>query len=438
MTWENIKTLVLVILIGISLLLTFVLWNSPSYNQLTNSSSNSDTVIDEVNLGGGKGVKGTIIEPHHIIFHVNGGYYGFNHPADKQTLYQSMDNWEATDFTVEEAEDEPQDASMVELVFPDAVPATFLSSLFQVNEDVDFPSWSFRQLFISFIPEQQSLKLTIPSIDGRAQATAIVSDADHYNHLWEKLNGLDKDVFRTYLPLEESPYPVYVPEGEIELSGKSVTFNNIDPELLVNVLFTNPSAVSQSYSPEAREVYFTDGQRGLRIFEDGSKMEFVDPYSEDGSTVSPSQLLNDSIYHINGHDGWTDEYHLVAIQPNQQSIRYKMYHDGYPVFNSSNLATIEQVWGSQQLVEYHRPLFKLRDVLSEGSVQLPSGTEVLSYLRNNPDFDLENVQQLYVGYHLNYQSSNQYIELEPAWYMNYNNSFRQLPLDQFQGNEGSD
>src|SRR5699024_2240335 len=141
-------------------------------------------------------------------------------------------------------------------------------------------SWSFRQLFISFIPEQQSLKLTIPSIDGRAQATAIVSDADHYNHLWEKLNGLDKDVFRTYLPLEESPYPVYVPEGEIELSGKSVTFNNIDPELLVNVLFTNPSAVSQSYSPEAREVYFTDGQRGLRIFEDGSKMEFVDPYSE--------------------------------------------------------------------------------------------------------------------------------------------------------------
>src|SRR5699024_10340572 len=116
------------------------------------------------------------------------------------------------------------------------------------------------------------------------------------------------------------------------------------------------------------------------------------------------------------------------LQPNQQSIRYKMYHDGYPVFNSSYLATIEQVWGSQQLVEYHRPLFKLRDILSEGKVKLPSGREVLSYLRNNPDYELENVPQLYVGYQLNYQSNNQYIDLEPTWYMNYNNSLRRLPL----------
>src|SRR5699024_5016890 len=103
-----------------------------------------------------------------------------------------------------------------------------------------------------------------------------------------------------YLPLEESPYPIYVPEGEVELLGKSITFNTIDPELLVNVLFTNPSAVSQSYSPEAGETYFTDGQRGLRIFEDGSKMEFVDPYSEEDVSVSPGQLVDESIYHING------------------------------------------------------------------------------------------------------------------------------------------
>lgn len=433
MTWENIKTIILIVLIGTSLLLTFGLWSTPKYNQLTSS----DSTVNEVNIGGGKNTKGTIIEPNEIIFHSNGSFYGFIDPVDRQNLFQNMKSWEVTDFEIENAGDPPEHAYMVELIFPDAIPVTLLGSFFQFSEDITFPSWSFRQIFITFISDAKSLKLHIPSIDGRDQATAYLTNTENYESLWEKVSALDEDVMQTYLPLEESPYPVYVPEGKVKLVSKSTTFNKIDPELLVNVLFTNPSAVSQSYTPEVGETYFTDGQRGLRVFEDGRKMEFVNPYSEEDTSMAPNQLLEESIYHINGHNGWTDEYHLMSIEPERQSIRYKMYHEGYPVFNSTYLATIEQVWGNQQLIEYHRPLFKLRDTLSEGTVQLPSGEQVLSYLRNNPYYELENVEQICVGYQLNYQSRNQYIDLEPAWYMEYNNGWRKLPLDQLSNEEGS-
>lgn len=433
MTWEHIKTIILVVLIGSSLLLTLGLWSSPDYNQLTSS----DSTVNEVNIGGGKSTKGTIIEPTEIIFHTNGGFYGFINPTDRQALFQSMKNWEVTDFEIDKSSGRPEHSYMVELVFPDAIPATFIGSIFQFNEDITFPSWSFRQIFISFIPDMKSMKLYIPSIDGRDQATAYLTNTDHYETLWEEIGNLDEDVFQAYLPLEESSYPVYVPEGEVKLRSKSMTFNKIDPELLVNVLFTNPSAVSQSYTPEIGETYFTDGQRGLRVYEDGQKMEFVNPYSEEDTSMAPNELLEESIYHINGHNGWTDEYHLMAIDPEQQRIRYKMYHEGYPVFSSTYLATIEQVWGNQQLITYHRPLFKLRDTLSEGTVQLPSGAEVLAYLRSHPDYELENVEQICIGYQLNYQSRNQYIDLEPTWYMEYNNSWRTLPLDQLSSGEGS-
>jgi len=434
MTWENAKTLILIVLIGISLILSLSLWSSPNYGQLISN----DSTVNEVDLGGGKETKGSIIEPTEIIFHVNEDYYGFINPADRQTLFQNMSSWEITDFEIEETVNIPDNAYMVELVFPDAIPASLLNSLFHFDEEITLPSWSFRQILITFLPDSKSLRVHFPSIDGRDQAVAYITDSEGYDALWTYINTPDADVVRSYLSLEETPYPVYVPEGSVRMAGKSITFNKIDPELLVNVLFTNPSVVSQSFSSEIGETYFTDGQRGLRVFQDGRRMEYVNPYSEDSTVMSPDNLLDESIYHINGHNGWTDEYHLMEIHPDQQSIRYKMYYEGYPVFNRSYLATIEQAWGSQQLIEYHRPLFKLRDTLSEAMVDLPSGRSVLSYLRNNPDYDAENIQSLQVGYRLNYQSSNQYIGLEPGWYMKYNGSWRLLSLDHLSNREGRD
>jgi len=414
-------------------MLTFGIWSSPEPGPLVSN----DSLVNEVDLGGVKETKASVIAPTEVIFHGGNTYYGFTHPTDKQSLYQRMNNWELTGFETEESTSAPDNTYMVELIFPDEIPMELVGSLFNLSEEVTLPSWSFRQVYITFLPESASLQVHFQSIDGREETTAYVNNSEEYEFLWAYLNELDPNVLEPYLALEQTANPVYIREGEVQLPSSSITFNNIDPELLVNVLFTNPSVVSQSISPGIGERYFTDGQRGLRVFRDGSRMEYVNPYSEDSTSLSPVNLLNESIYHINGHNGWTEDYYLTDINPEQYSIGYRMHYQGYPVFNRSNLATIEQVWGSEQLVEYHRPLFKLRDSLSEVMVELPSGRAVLDYLASNSqDYQLDNIEDIQVGYRLNYQGSSQYIEMEPTWYMKYNGRWRSLSIDDSSATEG--
>ena len=84
MKLETFKTIILTILVGISLLLTFSLWNyQPNYDPLYPTSSN---YVNEVDAGGIEETKRSIIEPINIVFHYDGETYGFEKRGELQFL----------------------------------------------------------------------------------------------------------------------------------------------------------------------------------------------------------------------------------------------------------------------------------------------------------------------------------------------------------------
>src|SRR5699024_9559261 len=131
------------------------------------------------------------------------------------------------------------------------------------------------------------------------------------------------DELTEFVLYDESSEPIYLPAESLEIKNRSITFQTIDSYLLVNALFNNPSNVS----PNIGEAYFTDGQRGMSILNEGRSMEFINPIHSNGEHMDPFLLLDRSLSKINEHKGWTNKFILIDINTLNNELRYRMQYD---------------------------------------------------------------------------------------------------------------
>ncbi|RDW16765.1 YycH family regulatory protein [Oceanobacillus chungangensis] len=450
MKMETAKSLILIVLIGISLLLTFGLW---SYQPELPEKSDKPPLNEAVNLGGKDNEKkGTVIEPREVIFHMDDLHYGFSKPIKKQEFYEQIQTWSISNLQTRLVSGRTPNKNEVEVIFPSNLPMEILNNLMSLSDsNTELPNWSFDRMYLSFNPDSKSLNLEILSIDGRNEATAIINDSNHYEFLWDYFQSVDEGLLQEYLSLEQTKEPIYIPRDSVSVTKQSYTSESIDePNLLIKVFFPDPSLVSQTYS-SAGDTYYTDSQRGMRVYWKRGRMEFVDPYSEDavGDDQTAANMLTNSIKNINSHNGWTNEYNLMDINAKENVVRYQMYDDnGYPIYNALNLSYIDQKWINLQLNEYDRPLFELNVPLGGSTEKLMSGQDLISYLNRN--YNLENFQDIRIGYRLIYHydedessmSGSNYkdriIELIPAWFKKENGEWNEIDLNEDQLLKGGD
>ncbi|WP_156289906.1 YycH family regulatory protein [Oceanobacillus salinisoli] len=409
MKLETLKTFILVVLIGISLLLTFGMWNyQPSIESL------KDPTPEDISLNGSEESIQSLIEPKQIIFHQASMHYGFDSPLEQREFYQDVQDWVLYDFETVKTEENTNHPDG-ELIFPTPLPMEILDSLFTFNSsNLELPIWSFQRVYLTLDEEANAVMVEFLSIDGRDKAVAFVHDPSHYEQLQAYMNEQE---LREYTLFDEGGTDIYLPEGPIHLSRQTRSFSRINPNDLVEVLFSDPSVVRQSNYTNRGTTYFTDSSQ-MSVTRDEARMEFISPgaNNEYQEGLYAEDLLNKSIDDINAHEGWTDEYKLMDIFINENLIRYQMYYQGYPVF--STLTTIEQEWG-QRLIQYKRPLFRSNDLLNEITVELPSSGAIVDYVREhyNPD----NIMDIQIGYQLNYDKDDNLIVFEPNWYIQQQN-----------------
>lgn len=421
MKYETAKTFVLVILIGTSLLLSVAIWTyQPNYDQFQDMN-----YVHEVDVGGQSLSKNELIKPVTIVFDDGHALYGFNNYKKRDELFQDISSWVLYDFKLIEATDRVVGNQLVEIVFPTAIPGELLPSLFTFGDEIDLPTWSFERVLITFNNEDKSLNISFLSIDQRMQAIATVERLEKFNALQNYL--LNHEDVIEYVRYNLSSYPVYVPKETVQMSSSTLVASTIEPDLFINVLFSNPLLVT----PNIGEAYFTDGQRGMKVLHDGNQLEFINPIQETHEQMDVVELLDRSIESVSEHKGWTNDYLLESINKRTNSVKYRLYYDGYPVFNYQNLAIIEQQWRNNELYQYVRPLLYLNNVLDTESIELPSGEELINYLTYQSDIPNDNITDIKIGYYLSYIDEVSYsFTLHPSWYVKVSNNWIRVDIDE--------
>ncbi len=428
MNYETIKSFILFVLVGVSFLLSFILW---SYQPNYESTYPDTSYVNEVDVGGKEKTKNELVEPNNMIFKKGDTLQGFINPLERQKLYKEMTSWVMYDHHITKANGKPKGQQYVELTFPTAIPAELMMNLFTFDQEVNTPNWSFERIYFMLNDESKSIEVRILSMDGQRQLISTIDKTETYYEL-QGYFANNNNLLQENISIGGEENAIYIPKEKVNLAKKTAIASKLDTQSFINALFRNPSLVTQNFG----EAYFTDGQRGLRIFQDGIRMEYINPIQANYDRLTAFELIEKGVDKINEHKGWTNNYMFDSINRSKNNIRFRLSYDGFPVYDHQQISIIEQEWRDQELYEYHRPLIRVDNLLNSDQVTLPSGESVKQrILANQRQFKMDEITDIQIGYFLTYNNEAHSLTFEPSWFIVYKNDWVRFNVEDFSQEE---
>ncbi|WP_223702756.1 YycH family regulatory protein [Sutcliffiella deserti] len=429
MKYENLKSLILTILVLSSLVLTWNLWTyQPDLDYIHN-----EELLREVEISEKLEVK-NIIRPTKMLFHYEGTHYGTSNSQEISRFIKEMEKWSlydieniSTSIEQERFTSYMHTSGKMEVVFPAEVPLETLRHVIGLSEE-EIPSVSIDRILIDINSQESDPVISLVNYDNRRVYTAKVNNMS--------ISSLKNSFYQPAATYEEyvSIQPeadryIFVPEGPVEITQLHYISNPISPEEFKDALF---NAVVTKDRMSVGEVY-TDGQRIMSVDRNYSLLQYVNTVNAELGNSPDLNVIESSIDFVNEHSGWTrDKYLFAGLDQSGLDVEkavFRLYVGDYPVFNREGLSEISQVWRNNEVYSYTRPIFELRVPITteQKTIVLPSVTEVKKELMDLSNFDFKMLKDIGIGYRLKRDIGNQgvYI-LEPIWVYQDNNGWFEL------------
>jgi regulatory protein YycH of two-component signal transduction system YycFG len=429
MTYENIKSLVLTLLVIISIFLTWNIWTfRPDYETMENTN-----YVQEVSIGEKREIK-AIIKPERALFHYQNAHYATELTSELDKMTQEISTWNIFDVKnytnkVEDFEGFVHGNGKVEILFPEKVPLDIYKNALNF-ENENIPNLMFDRIVIDMndLQKETGTVYFVSYMDKKVYSSHVSSTS---------MNVFYRDFYKfSYKYTRYYPYEprknliLFLPEEKMVMMKYKYYPDYLDSEKFKEALFPDPSFVQKTYVDDGEE--FTDGSSKMNNFFNEKLLFYVNPIGESDYLSSSSNTIQRGIDFINEHGGWTDPFRYAGIDDINQSITFRLYSsEGYPVFNETGMSKIVEVWGRNEIVRYQRPNFSLdlplRTEMQE--VEMPSGKNIVDYLEDQYDYNPELLQDLRLGYHMEKDpKDSRLIVLEPSWFYRYNGNWSRVQL----------
>ncbi|KON85954.1 hypothetical protein AF332_03440 [Sporosarcina globispora] len=439
MTYENIKTIILTILVATSAFLTWNLWTyQPKYDLFETTNT-----VKEVTIATKKEVN-QIVRPDTLLFHHSEKEtYGTVSPAEIDKIIKDISVWNFNDFenVTEDMGNLPSyvhDVGKAVIMFPDSVPIDLYKSVIKIG-DKNVTNFQFDRIVIDMnqVHKENGI-VDFVSIDNQQvfRSHVPVSYIQNFKSQYFKLSEYSPE-YKTYFAYEPSDKRIiYLPSQETKMERYQFLEKKLDSEQYKNALFSDPSVVQKSFQQSEEE--YNDTSSLLRVNSDKNTLRYVKPAAGDNLTFPSGDLLKRSIDFVNAHSGWTDNYQFAEIDELNHRVIFRMYDSsGYPIFSDDpKITEIRQIWGQNEIYEYFRSNFELglrTDDKTE--VSLSSGTPVIKYLQSLDGFDPELLENVTLGYKMMLvkEAQTTFIRLEPSWFYRYDGIWESISLDETGG-----
>lgn len=437
MNFERAKSIFLIILIATSSYLTWSIWTyEPKYENIDQSK------IDfYINIESDELTVNEVVKPNHILIHRGSQHFQTSDQKDIEKAEKQMASWQLSNFithshqlTRKEFEDIVHADGTVEIIFPDEIPLALYKTAFQVK-DKEVPTF----LFDRIIYKQKDIKAQ--------KGTIYFASSENLKYILQasveskKLRDFNLTFYENASAYPEyEPYwvnkqhRVYVPINEVAVNRyKYYIMGNVNIGNFKNALFPDPGNVR--YETVAAGEEYTDSTRLMSVDKNTYMISFINPSQKRTELSLSSDLLAKSIDFINNHAGWKgNNFHFDRMSQTNQSVSFRLYNDGYPVFNSFGMSEVTEIWGDEHIYRYRRPYFTLDFQLpyETQKVVLPSGQEVMNQLERGSDY--VSVEDVKIGYELSISPLDKnLILLEPTWYYCSGGEWLTAPFDETGG-----
>jgi regulatory protein YycH of two-component signal transduction system YycFG len=436
MKYENIKSIILTVLVLLSIVLTWNLWTyQPNYEKMEKNNTVAEVTVSE------KQEVQKIIRPDQVLFHLKSGHFGTTSTDELDKITKEMSKWTFSDVRnysdkVGNIKELTHGVGNMEILYPGDIPIELYRNVLKFDEK-KLPPFNFNRIIINVEnPEKDNGNVYFVSSDFQQVYISNISLADLNNFTRNIYKGAEE--FPRYFSFEASEKrTIFLPENETKMTTYTYLPVTLNSDEFKNALFNDPSLVQKSVLSQGNIKEYTNDISKMTANFDTNMLIYVNPTTETNYSETSYDLVKRSIDFVNEHGGWSDPYRFVSKNDYNHSVIFRLYSgDGYPVFNELGSSEINEVWGRDDIRQYVRPIISLDLPLTTEmqKVVLPSGHDALKFLQSKKNFKPELLDQLILGYQLKQDSDEpKLILLEPAWYYRYDKTWSQITMDDLGG-----
>jgi len=432
---EQVKSIILFLLILLSFALTFTIWTfTPSFDPI------ESTPAVDVSIGEKRTI-GQVVQPVKLLFHQEDKVTGTMEGKEIDNLLASMKTWQIHDVTEKEKEASVKtmaslmhEPNRIVLNYPGNVPFPVFDAMVNITDETILES-SFDRVVVELAtPEKTQIKIYfINTTTGRIyEGNVVVSELDQFE------NDILSEVNDEYVTHEGiGRLPIYVPEQAMDKVVYPYLLEEVTPENFRSALFEDASTVDSS--GDAANEKYTDHTGAIMRFDSARKsMSYVKPRAETSDPGIPSELIFNTVDYVNDHGGWTNDYRYFSMEPLTQQVHYRLFLDDLPVFSSSLATELELRWGMidgvDQIFRYVRPSYLLQSTAQTSTEKLEAGTAALEAVSRLSEEEQKNVTEISPVYELK-QTGDKLITFRAAWYYEIDGSWKKLSKEALGGVE---
>lgn len=431
---EQIKSILLIILVVSSVLLTFAIWTyTPKYQTI------KTTPIVNISIADTKRVD-DVIKPYKMVVSLEDDMKGTMASFDLDRVVNAMKSWEIRDLMFES--NNSSDIKLNEMIgasnrftlfFAADVPFPVYDNILK-NASLNIPESGFDRLIVDWNSfKNDQLKIYFASSKNNTLYSALAGNVD-MEVVEQKIVAPTND-FAKFTEIErQGKLSLFVSAKDVESIRYTYYLKEIEPSRFRDALFNDPNVVRQSPVGATNDAY-SDATSLMNVNLLERTLSFVNPSAETSNPSIPSKLVFDSLDYINEHGGWTDEFRFSGINPTNQQIDYQLNLLGNPVFSSDTSTKITVNWGDPGIYRYLRPYYTLDLSLPFDTVisTLPSGEKASGVMKVMKEIDFNNVEEIINGYYLTRDNETRLLTLEPSWFYLSNDQWTRLSPEDLGG-----
>ena len=428
---ETIKSIALILLVALSIILTFSIWTySPNYETIEQFPP-----ID-ISIGDKKRID-EIIKPYKMVFNFKDDLKGTTDSDKIDRIMEEITDWKITEITPVDNNFTSEDISTLlrkpyrfTVFFQSEIPLSVYDSVLTIEAPT--PEISFNQIVVEWSPDNTGITFYFVSKLNKMLYSAKVK-AENYQSLDNSILTIGRELqeYREVKP-ESSSYLV-VSADPME----TIKYTFLEDEVPINkfrdALFSDVNAVRNSQVGIHHEE-LADDHAMMNVDTEKKIMKYVSPNAVSRELAIPSELLINTINFVNEHGGWTDEFRFTYMDPNTRLVRFRLFLHGLPVYtDSSSSAEILPMWGKDRIYSYARPYYRLNSSNpATTEVQLlPPGTDIAEMLGKSDVLDFDAVEEITPGYFMKYKPG--LFIMEPAWFYLVNGNWSRFSPESLGG-----
>lgn len=431
---EQLKTILLVLLVFSSLFLTLAIWNhQPDFEM----SGVEGSLVDPEIATGHRLMRSDLLKPVYMIYHNQNDQtpIGLASKSAESRLFEQIREYYLYNFISFNANEEWLEESndRLEIVFSTELPSETIYDLFSVDQSTIIPTGQFSRIDIILHHEVYHLIFRNDQ-DNRVIAASLQNYTEEVERIEDSFSTDDYITFEVHESSRGTK--MYLPDY-LNPSVLLFSYRDLPIDPFKNFLFSTPSIVRSSRTSTG-DTIFIDGTRELT--HKSNYISFTNQTNQ--QRISDEDMthfkLFDQVHEfINTHNGYTFEspfsYFVSRLEmtPQTNQVEFSLSYDGIPIFSDSHLATIAVAWHNETVYQYRHPLITLVEQRGVGRemMNLISASEVITILTGE-SYRRSAIYDVTVGYRIREQigGQGQVYELIPTWYVKGINGWNPLVI----------